>query len=307
MPTTALDLTADTTPALDGPATSPSAVPASDAPKRRRRRLSWPARIAAGVVALMAAMAVFAPLLAPDNPNTGLTAERLGGFGANGHLLGTDGQGRDVLSRLIWGARPSLLSGLIPVVVASLLGTVLGLVAGLGGRRTNTVIMRTLDVFYAFPAILLAIAVATALGSGPSNAVLALSFILVPPITRVAESEARRILHLDFMEAAMASGAGWPSIAVRQALPNVGPAIVVYGTALVGLSIVYAAGLSFLGLGVKPPTAEWGLMLSDLRQYSFNHPTLALIPAVAILVASVAFNVLGDGLRDAFDVRKETR
>jgi peptide/nickel transport system permease protein len=292
------------------PTPAPDADPSEELERsvtRRKRRLPWSARIALAVIVLIVLAAVFAPLLAPSAPNTGATAERLQGLGSHGHLLGTDGQGRDVLSRLIWGARPSLLSGLVPVAFGSVVGTLLGLIAGLGSRRTNTIVMRLLDVFYAFPAILLAIAIASVLGSGASNAVIALAVILVPPIARVAESEVSRIRHLDFMEAAEASGARRTSIAWTHVLPNVAPAILVYGTALVGLSIVYAAGLSFLGLGVKPPTAEWGLMLSDLRQYVFTEPALAIVPAVAIMIASIAFNVLGDGLRDVFDVRLEGR
>ncbi|MFN0030103.1 MAG: ABC transporter permease [Acidimicrobiales bacterium] len=251
--------------------------------------------------------ALGAPIIAPDDPLQGERTERLLPFFSGGHILGTDGQGRDVFSRIVWGARPSLLTGLIPVLIAGLLGTLLGLVAGLGSRRLNTVVMRTLDVFYAFPAVLLAIAVAAALGSGTSNAVIALSVILVPPIARLAESEVARIRSADFMEAARVSGAGWWSISLRHVLPNAAPAIVVYCTALVGLSIVYAAGLGFLGLGVAPPTAEWGLMVNDLRQYTFSAPQISLVPAVTILIASVAFNVFGDGLRDLLDVRAEVR
>jgi peptide/nickel transport system permease protein len=226
-------------------------------------------------------------------------------FGTRGHLLGTDGQGRDQLSRLMYGAQLSLLAGLIPVAFAGLTGTVLGLVAGLGSRGVHTAIMRTLDVFYAFPAVLLAIAIAAALGSGISNAIIALAVILVPPIARVAESETVRIKEADFMQSARSSGAGRFAIASRQVLPNIMPSIVVYCTALIGLSIVYAAGLSFLGLGVAPPSAEWGLMVSEMRQFLFSHPALSIVPAIAILIASVAFNVLGDGLRDWLDVRSE--
>ncbi len=271
----------------------------------KRRRLGWPARIAGSVCALFFLAAVAAPLLTPFGPLEGDRSQRLLPFFSGGHLLGTDGQGRDVLSRIIWGARPSLLTGLIPVFVAGLVGTVLGLVAGLGTRRINSIVMRTLDVFYAFPAVLLAIAIAAALGSGTSNAIIALSVILIPPIARLAESEVARIKSADFMEAARVSGAGWLSISIRHVLPNAAPAIVVYCTALVGLSIVYAAGLGFLGLGVAPPNAEWGLMVNDLRQYTFSAPQISLVPAVVILIASVAFNVFGDGLRDLLDVRAE--
>jgi peptide/nickel transport system permease protein len=294
-------------PATSANATGVAGAGAADGATSRvtRRRLGLGARIAAVVIALVVVAAVGAPLLAPDDPVVGETRDRLSGIGASGHVLGTDGQGRDMVSRLIWGARPSLLSGLVPVLFASLVGGVLGLAAGMSGRRWNTVIMRVLDVFYAFPAVLLAIAIATVLGSGSSNAVIALSVILVPPIARLGESETARLRGLDFMEAARASGARTTSITLRHVLPNVAPAIIVYATALVGLSIVYAAGLSFLGLGVSPPTAEWGLMVSDLRQYLFTDPVLVLMPAAAIFVVSVAFNVLGDGLRDVFDVKLE--
>jgi peptide/nickel transport system permease protein len=272
---------------------------------RYRRSLGPAATVAAVIAVGLIIAAVFAPLIAPYAPNAGVTAQRLGGFGKGGHLLGTDGEGRDVLSRLIWGARLSLLTGFIPVAIAGTVGTALGVIAGLAGKRVHGTVMRTLDVFYAFPAVLLAITIAAALGSGVSNSIIALTVILIPPIARVAETETARLRRADFLEAATASGARRSSVAIRQVLPNVGPAITVYCTTLVGLSIVYAAGLSFLGLGVSPPTAEWGLMISDARQYIYTAPLIALAPAVAILGASVVFNVLGDGLRQLLDVRSE--
>jgi peptide/nickel transport system permease protein len=263
--------------------------------------------IAGGVVLLIVAVALAAPLLAPYDPVHGDLGQRLLPVGSAGHLLGTDGQGRDMLSRLIYGARPSLLAGMVPVAVAVLIGGTLGLVAGLGPGWVHSIVMRALDVLYAFPAVLLAIAIAAALGSGISNSIIALSVILIPPIARVTESETVRIKPADFMEAARSSGASWPAIALRQVVPNIAPAVVVYATALIGLSLVYAAGLSYLGLGVSPPLAEWGVMVSDLQKYLYTAPALLLVPAVAILLASVAFNVLGDGLRDFFNVRTETR
>jgi peptide/nickel transport system permease protein len=291
---------------LTTPDVHPDAATTEARPRRRRKRhVRLSTKIAAAVVLLIVIVALFAPLLAPFAPNAGNTSNRLLYFGSHGHLLGTDGQGRDQLTRLMYGARLSLLAGLIPVAFAGLTGTTLGLVAGLGSRRVHTAIMRTLDVFYAFPAVLLAIAIAAALGSGISNAIIALAVILVPPIARVAESETVQIKEADFMQSARSSGAGRLAIAVRQVLPNILPTIVVYCTALIGLSIVYAAGLSFLGLGVAPPSAEWGLMVSEMRQFLFSHPALSIVPAVAILIASVAFNVLGDGLRDWLDVRSE--
>jgi peptide/nickel transport system permease protein len=272
-----------------------------------RRRLPIPARVAGIVVVALVVVAILAPLLAPDDPVRGNLTDRLLPIGSPGHLLGTDGQGRDMLSRLIYGSRPSLMAGLVPVLVAGLIGGGLGLVAGLAPGWLHAAIMRSLDVLYAFPAVLLAIAIAAALGSGISNSIIALSVILIPPIARVTESEVVRIRSADFMEAARSSGAGWTAIALRQVVPNIAPAVVVYSTALIGLSLVYAAGLSYLGLGVSPPLAEWGVMVSDLQKYLFTAPALLLVPAVAILVASVAFNVLGDGLRDYFNVRTDVR
>lgn len=275
-------------------------------PARRRRRMTASASISAGVVLLIFLVAIIGPLLVGD-PNVGSPAQRLLSVGTPGHLLGTDGQGRDVLSRLVNGTRLSLIAGLIPVLFAAIVGTSLGMTAGLAGRWVQRLIMRTLDVFYAFPAVLLAVAIAAALGSGLSNSVIALAVILVPPVARVAETETRRLVDFDYMEAARASGARRSAIALRQVLPNVAPPVVVYCTALIGLSIVYASGLSFLGLGVSPPTAEWGVMVSEHTQYIYSAPLLAAIPALAILVASVAFNVFGDGLRDLLDVRGEVR
>jgi peptide/nickel transport system permease protein len=293
---------------------SPEREPLVTAPEARARnvrqfwaRLPRSGQAAAVVLGVVVVGAILAPVISPDSPDVGAISQRLEHVGADGHLLGTDGQGRDLLSRLIWGARPTLITGFVPVVVASVIGGAIGVWTGLAGRKTNTVVMRILDVFYAFPAILLAIAVATILGSGMSNAIIALAIILVPPLARLAEAETSQLRNLDFMEAAEASGARRVTIAWRHVVPNVAPPLVVYSTALIGLSIIYAAGLSFLGIGIQPPKAEWGLMLSDLLQDVFTAPTLVLVPAIAIFLVSVCCNVLGDGLRDALDVRSEVR
>ena len=281
-----------------------AAVPAGT--HRARRHVPLTVVIPGAFLAIVILAAVFAPLVAPYGPTTGSISERLLAVGSPGHLLGTDGQGRDILSRLIWGARPSLLEGIVPVVVAGIIGTVLGVVASLSGRKIHTLIMRTLDVLYSFPAVLLAIALAAALGAGVVNAIVALTIVLIAPIARVAETEVARMRSADFMEAARASGASWPRIARRQVLPIIAPVLLVYCTALVGLAIVFAGGLSFLGLGIAPPHPEWGSMLNDLVQDLYNQPVLALIPAAMIFVTSVAFNVLGDGLRDLLDIHSET-
>lgn len=271
----------------------------------RRRRLSRSTKIYFGFTAGLFAVAALAPLIAPYGQVEGDISQRLLAIGSPGHLLGTDGQGRDVLSRIIWGTRPALMAGFIPVIVGGLIGTTLGLAAGMGNRLVNSTIMRVLDVFYAFPAVLLAIAIAAALGSGISNAIIALTLITIPPVARLAETETSRLMGFDFIDAARVSGAGSLTIARRQMLPNVLPPILVYCTSLIGLCIVYAAGLSFLGLGLAPPNAEWGLMITELRQFIFARPELALIPAVVIFLTSLIFNLLGDGLRDYFDVRLE--
>ncbi|WP_433247399.1 ABC transporter permease [Streptosporangium sp. CA-135522] len=252
-------------------------------------------RAALVAVLLLCAAALAAPWLAPYGQAEGLLRDRLLPPGSAGHLLGTDGQGRDLLSRLIWGARPSLLCGVLPVGVALVLGTFLGVAAGLGPRAVENLIMRLLDVLYAFPAVLLAIAVASALGAGLTGTVVSLSVVLTPAVARVVLTEVAAIRNADFMEAARASGARWHTIALRQVVPNVLPAAFVYCTALVGLAVVYGAGMSFLGLGVAPPAAEWGSMLNELRQYAFSAPLIAAVPAVVIFAVSVAFNVLGSG------------
>jgi peptide/nickel transport system permease protein len=256
-----------------------------------------PTKFLLGILGAMVFVAVFGTTLAPYSVTATDPAHRLLGAFTAGHLLGTDGLGRDVWSRLIVGMRLSLMTGFIPVTVAALIGGFLGLWAGVGGRLANSAIMRVLDVFYAFPTVLLAIAINASLGPSVRNAIIALSVVLIPPIARVMEAEASAVSREDFVESAFCSGASRPRVAFSQVLPNVTAQILVYCTALVGLSIIEAAGLSFLGLGASPPIAEWGLMLNDGRDYIFNAPLIALTPAVAIVLASLLFNALGDRLR----------
>ncbi|MFI1400336.1 ABC transporter permease [Streptomyces sp. NPDC020681] len=263
--------------------------------------------VPAVLAALLVTLALAAPLIAPYDPAAGGLRDRLLDPGAPGHLLGTDGQGRDVLSRLIWGARPSLIGGFVPVAVAATAGTALGIAAGLGGRLTEQGLLRSLDVLYAFPGILLAIAVATVLQAGLGTTVLSLSVVLTPAVTRVAYTEVRRIRTAEYLEAARVSGAGRTVIAVRQVLPVVAPVVLAYASSLIGLSIVYAAGLSFLGLGVAPPTAEWGAMLDELRPSLLTHASVAVLPAVTILAVSVVFNALGEALRSRVGIGEDVR
>ncbi|HWF71949.1 MAG TPA: ABC transporter permease [Solirubrobacteraceae bacterium] len=274
---------------------------------RQLRRVTRPPAgvvLGGGIVLVLVLAALLAPVIAPDSPTAGSVSQRLFNVYTIGHMLGTDGQGRDVLSRLIWGARPTLLAGVIPVVIGGLLGTALGMLAGLSRSWVRNLVMRTLDVLFAFPAILLAIAIGAALGPGIKNAIVSLSIVLIAPVARVAESEVLRLRSDDFMEAARASGARGTTIAWRHVVPNIAPPLLVYCTSLIGLAIVYAAGLAFLGLGVAPPHPDWGGMLDDLRANVFDRPVLSLVPAAAIFLASIGFNLLGSGLRRMLDVRE---
>lgn len=279
----------------------------ADAPAKTSPLRDLGLLVPAALAALLVVLALAAPLIAPYDPAAGGLRDRLLDPGSPGHLLGTDGQGRDVLSRLIWGARPSLIGGFVPVAVAVTAGTALGIAAGLGGRVTEQGLLRSLDVLYAFPGILLAIAVATVLEPGLSTTVFSLSVVLTPAVTRVAYTEVRRIRTAEYLEAARVSGAGRAVIAVRQVLPVVAPVVLAYASSLIGLSIVYAAGLSFLGLGVAPPTAEWGAMLDELRPSLLTHASVAVLPAVTILAVSVVFNALGEALRRRVGIGEDVR
>ncbi len=263
-----------------------------------------PVAVAAlAAIVLLVLMALLAPELAPNDPNRGSMIRRLKPLGTPGFPLGTDELGRDMLSRLIYGARLSLLMGVVPVPVAFVVGGAIGVVAGYAGGRINTLIMRTVDVFYAFPSVLLAVALSGTLGSGLGNALFSLTVVFVPQIARVAESVTTQVRKLDYVDAARASGAGPLTIVVKQVLGNVLGPVFVFATSLVSVSMILASGLSFLGLGVRPPDAEWGLMLNTLRTAIYVRPLVAALPGVMILITSVSFNLFSDGLRGAMDVR----
>jgi peptide/nickel transport system permease protein len=286
-------------------APAPPELPGDLTPEQRLgllRRTRLGSMVAAVILILVVLMAAAAPILPLQPPNAINVATHLLGFGQDGHLLGTDQFGRDLLSRVVWGARTSLLAGIVPVLVGGVIATLLGLIAGLGNGLVNGTIMRVLDVLFAFPALLLAIVIAATFQAGLGTVIIAVTVIVVPPLTRIAEAETRRVRTKDFVLVARSAGARWHTLTLRQVLPNVAPAILVYATSLVGLSIVYSAGLSFLGLGVAAPTADWGAMVSDMKSLIFSQPLLSLIPAVPIFGVSVAFTVLGDGLRDALAV-----
>ena len=268
------------------------------------RVLRDPVTLACGaVLILMCAAAIFAPWLGLADPNAANSANRLLPVGSSGYLLGTDELGRDMFSRLIYGGRLSLMMGIVPVVNALVIGGALGLVAGFVGGRTNMLIMRVTDVFYAFPSILLAVAIAGVLGAGVKNALLAITIVFIPPIMRVTESVTTQLRAMDFVEAARASGASTFAIIRTHILGNVLGPVLVYATVLVSVSIVISAGLSFLGLGTSPPDAEWGLMLNTLRNSIYLAPLISILPGLMIFIASMCFNLISDGLRSAMDVR----
>ena len=250
-------------------------------------------------------IAIFAPWVTSHDPYAGSVLRRLKPVGTPNHWLGTDETGRDLWSRIAYGGRLSLLSGVLPVSIALMIGGTLGVVAGYAGGRLNTIIMRTMDVFYAFPSILLAIAICGILGSGFTNAILALSIVFIPPLVRISESVTAQVRSLDFVDAAKASGTTTAQIIRHHILANVLGTILVYATSLISVSIVLSAGLSFLGLGAKPPQAEWGLMLNALRQAIYVQPLVAAIPGVMIFITSMCFNLMSDGFRSAMDIRLE--
>ena len=262
------------------------------------------AMISAAALLLIIAAAVFAPWLAPADPFKASMLRRLLPVGSPGHLLGTDELGRDMLTRLMYGGRLSLLMGVVPVLAAFGIGTSIGLFAGYVGGRVNMVIMRMLDVFYAFPSVLLAVAIAGALGPGMSNSLIALTLVFVPQLVRVSESVTTQVRKLDYIEAARMSGAGALSIIRVHVLGNVLGPVFVYATGLLSVSMILGSGLSFLGLGVKPPEPEWGLMLNTLRSAIYREPLVAALPGAMIFMTSIAFNLLADGVRSAMDIKR---
>ena len=282
-------------------------IPARDeargrlAPQLRR----WlPILIGALLAAAMIVMAAAAPLLAPMSPSAQFSNAVLKGPGAvEGHWLGTDEFGRDILSRIIWGARVSLEVGLASVVIAFAIGVPLGILAGFRGGRTETAIMRGADMLMAFPTLLLALIIVTALGGSLINEILAIGIALLPNFVRLARSLSLTIRENDYMMAAQAIGAGQLRLMARHVFPNALYALIVVATLYIATAIRTEASLSFLGLGVPPPTPTWGNILSDGRQYIRCCPWITTFSGLAIMLAVLAFNIIGDALRDLLDPR----
>jgi peptide/nickel transport system permease protein len=255
-----------------------------------------------GLVLLLLAVALFAPLLAPYSPTFQNLRSRLQPP-SGAHWFGTDEFGRDVLSRVLFGARISLLTGLAPVLSGALVGTLIGLVAGFYRGRIDAILMRLMDVLLAFPSLLLALAVVGSLGPGLRNAIIAVAVVGVPGYARIVRSVIIGAREEEYVQAARALGARDPRLLTRELLPAAFGALSVQMTLGIGFAILSMAGLSFLGLGVQPPTADWGEMLSRGRKFLPDSGWLLLYPGAAISLTVLAFNLLGDGLRDALDPR----
>ena len=258
------------------------------------------ARVAAFIILLLVLIALLAPWLAPYPPNEAFSDLRLKGPGTDGHLLGLDHQGRDILSRLMYGTRLTLVSGVVPVILGAAISIPIGLI-GAWYPRLGEVVMRLMDILFAFPMALLAIMLAALMGPGLGNMMIALVVTLIPYNTRVVYAAASQERELAYIEAARAMATPDLKILFVEMLPNVVAASVVYSCTIIGAVVITAAGLSFLGLGVQPPVAEWGIMTSEGRSYLFVAPHISAVSGLAITVLVMAFNLLGDSLRDSLD------
>jgi peptide/nickel transport system permease protein len=268
-----------------------------------RRILKSRAAMSGGIIiGLFVALAVLAPALAPYEPLHGRLVDRLQAPGLS-HWFGTDELGRDVLSRVLFGARISLQIQIAAVGLALVLGTALGVVSGYLGGWPDTLIMRVVDIMMAFPGIFLALAIIAALGTGLGNVIVASAIFLVPQFARVVRGSVLTLKEKEFVEAARALGEGDLTIVMRYLLPNSLAPIIVQTTLRMATVLLTASGLSFLGLGVQPPSPEWGAMLSNARAYMITAPHVATVPGLAIMLVVLGFNLLGDGLRDALDPR----
>ena len=269
------------------------------------------------IITFLVIVADFAPIIAPHDPIQSMIGQpgevgklparvpciTLLGCTTPQHIMGLDLNARDLFSRIVYGSRTSLTIGIASVSFAVIIGTTLGLFAGYIGGWTDNIIMRIMDVFLAFPSLLLAITIVTIKGPGLDNALLAIAIVSIPVYARLSRASVLMVKELEYVTAVRALGAPSSRIVFRQILPNILTPLIVQGTLGIGGAVLEAAGLSFLGLGAQPPTPEWGQMLSEARQYVFTAPHLVFFPGFAIMLTVLGFNLLGDGLRDALDPR----
>ena len=272
-------------------------------PRAQPRLLRSPLTVAGLVlIAAFGLSALLAPGLAPADPLEQVLAQRLSPPSL-AHWLGTDQLGRDILSRLLFGARISLIVGLVVVGTAGTFGTLVGLVAGYARGLADEALMRVTDIFFAFPALILAMAIAGALGPSLTNAMIAIAVVTWPVYARLVRAQVLSLREREFVESARSLGASTSRILWRHILPNTLAPILVQASFDMGGAILTAAGLSFVGFGAQPPIPEWGVMISEGRKFINTQPWLPLFPGLAILLTVAAFNLIGDGLRDALDPR----
>jgi peptide/nickel transport system permease protein len=255
------------------------------------------------IVMVLLLMAIFAPLIAPHDPIAQDLGHRFLPPGSPGNWLGTDEFGRDIWSRIVFGSRVTLYIVGLVILTAPVFGLIVGTVAGYAGGWVDQVLMRITDIFLAFPKLILALALVAVLGPGMVNAVLAIAVTSWPPYARVARAEALTVRNSDYIAAVRLQGAGPVRIILGHVIPMCVPSVIIRVTLDMAAVILTAAGLGFLGLGVQPPLAEWGAMISSGRKYLFEQWWIATMPGLAIFIVSLGFNLLGDGLRDALDPR----
>ncbi|WP_025133810.1 ABC transporter permease [Leucobacter sp. PH1c] len=285
------------TPPVQAPRTT--AISAPRAPKKRSR-LSPTLVVGLALVAIVTIAALISFVWTPYDPVQAIAADRLQGP-SGAHWFGTDKYGRDVFSAMLYGARITLFVGIISVGIALLVGTPLGILAGIRGGWIEEVIMRTSDIALAFPALLLAIMFSAVFGASTLTAMIAIGIATIPGFARVARSGTLQVMSTEYVLAARAASQSRFRIALRHVLPNIVGIVVVQCSVSFALAVLAEAGLSFLGLGTPPPTPSWGRMLQESQQFLGTHPLLAIIPGIAIAIAVMGFNLLGDGLRDRFD------
>ena len=265
------------------------------------------AMLGLAIIAVLCLLAAFAPVFATQDPFVQNLAQRLLPPGTPGHWLGTDDFGRDIWSRIVYGARITLYIVALVAVTAPVIGLAIGTIAGYFGGITDTILMRITDIFLAFPRLILALALVAVLGPGIVNAVLAIALTAWPPYARVARAETLTVRNSDYIAAVRLQGAGSARIIWGHVMPMCLPSVIIRVTLDMAGVILIAAGLGFLGLGVQPPLPEWGLMISSGRKFLFEQWWVATMPGLAIFLVSLGFNLLGDGLRDVLDPRSASR
>ena len=289
------------------PLTAPQTVRTPSAEFWRKFKRQRVALAACGFILFLVLLAVLAPWLVPFDPENFFDYDLLNAPPSAAHWFGVDALGRDIFSRILMGTRISLAAGFISVAAGALIGTSLGMLAGYYEGWWDRIVMRMSDVLFAFPGILLAIGIVAILGSGMTNVIIAVAIFSVPAFARLVRGDVLTLKHQTYIEAVRSIGASDTVIMLRHLLPGTISSVVVYLTMRIGTSILTAASLSFLGLGAQPPTPEWGAMLNEARADMMTAPHIGLFPSLAIFVTVLAFNLLGDGLRDALDPKLDNQ